>query len=95
MEDHTRCQHSQWLATLVPPEVRAGPAFRQLEEPHARVHALAKQVLEAHEASDRAAALATLTELRDANAEFFRAIDALSDELKQHEAAGQRGDVAA
>lgn len=95
MQDHTRCQHSQWLATLVPPEVRSKPVFRQLEEPHARVHALAKKVLEAHENSDRVAALAALAELRDANADLFKALDDLSEELKIYSTDKPRGEVAA
>ena len=79
--DHHNCRLGKWYDSLVLPEIKSLAAFRQLVEPHGRVHATAKAALAAHAAGDTPAALRALADMNAASHEVLRLLEELSGAL--------------
>ena len=63
------------------PEIRNHRAYRELVEPHKRVHASGRAALEALEAGDRRTAFAQLAELEDASKQVLTLLDQMAEAL--------------
>ncbi len=85
--DHHNCRLGKWYDGPQLPEIKGMATFRQVSEPHARVHAAAKTALTAHAAGDMPAALRALAAMNDASHEVLRMLGELSTALEQGTAA--------
>ncbi|WP_203295068.1 methyl-accepting chemotaxis protein [Maricaulis parjimensis] len=85
--DHHNCRLGKWYDGLNVPAIRNHKAYRDLVEPHKRVHAAGRGALEALEAGDRRNAYAKLVELEDASQEVLSLLETLAEafdgELKE------------
>jgi methyl-accepting chemotaxis protein len=79
--DHHDCRLGQWYDSLNVPEIRNHRAYRELVEPHKRVHASGRAALEALEAGDRRTAFAQLAELEDASKQVLTLLDQMAEAL--------------
>lgn len=79
---HKHCEFARWLASEAATEARKEPEFAALEELHERAHALARQVLRAHEAGDKEAAFDHLTQMWGVSSELLDSLEALSRNLR-------------
>ncbi len=84
--DHHNCRLGQWYDGLDVPEIRNLRAYRELVEPHTRVHAAGRAALEALEAGDRRLAFSRLADLEHASKQVLSLLDqmaeAMEDELR-------------
>ncbi|PPQ32537.1 hypothetical protein CCR94_04955 [Rhodoblastus sphagnicola] len=83
VQDHRACRLGQWYDSVQAPSLRALPAFIALAEPHARVHALAREILARDEADDGEAANALLDDLDRASVEMRDRIDQLCSAIEE------------
>ncbi len=73
IKDHTQCRlGSSRYGSL--------PAFREIEQPHQRVHAIGRQIVELVAAGHRDDALAALREMEQISEELIGLIDRLKQE---------------
>lgn len=78
---HHQCRLGKWYDTLDVASVRNHPAYKALEAPHARVHDIAREVLEAHEGGASKRAFERLADLETASQEVLRLLDTLAEAL--------------
>jgi|GEM_PF-256870 len=81
LPSHHECRLGQWYDCLDIASVREHPAYIALEAPHARVHDMARAVLEACESGDTRQAFALLNELESASQDVIAKLDTLADAL--------------
>lgn len=79
--DHHACRLGKWYDGIRDAQIRALPSYMALVEPHRRVHAAAKTVLEAQYRHDRDATMDGLNELNDASREVLKLLSALSSAM--------------
>ena len=80
LTDHLRCRLGRWYEKAGE-DVRHLPAYQQLLDPHARVHALGKRVLQCLESHDRQGAQQAAGDLSKATAEVLSTLGALREQL--------------
>ncbi len=80
LNDHLRCRLGRW-SEKAGEDVRRLPAYKQLLDPHARVHASGRRVLECLEAGDRQGAQQAAEALKKASAEVLSTLSALKEQL--------------
>lgn len=80
--DHHECRLGQWYDRLDIASVREHPAYVALEAPHARVHEIAREVLQASESNNMRQAFALLSELETASQDVIAKLDTLADALE-------------
>ncbi|MCE1238048.1 MAG: methyl-accepting chemotaxis protein [Hyphomicrobiales bacterium] len=78
MPDHHGCRLGKWYDGLDNAEYKALPAYRNLVEPHQRVHAAGRDVLIAHAEGRNEDAFAALEQLNEASREVLGLLDELS-----------------
>ena len=83
--DHHNCRLGQWYDNVTDPDVRALPAFKQLDEPHVKVHAVAKDALQAYADEDDKKMLKALRELDESGKRVVDLLDKLAAELIERE----------
>lgn len=77
LPDHHACRLGKWYDSLATEEIKRLPAYAALLDPHTRVHAHGKRVLEHHERGDYADALLEAKKLDQASHEVISLLDAL------------------
>ena len=80
LSDHEHCRFGHWYLHAGA-AVRALPGFVRLAEPHQRVHALGRQVLDALQTKGREAAREACRPLQRAMEDVLRGLDALEAEV--------------
>jgi methyl-accepting chemotaxis protein len=71
LKDHHQCRLGKWYYSVEDPAFLDHPAFRNLEDPHARVHAHARTAFEKFTGGDREAAEAAYAEMNEASKEVL------------------------
>ena len=79
--DHHGCRLGKWYDKVSDARVKKLPAFVDLETPHRRVHAAAKQALTHHANGDEHAALEAARELDAASEDVMRMLDRIHQAL--------------
>lgn len=77
LADHHSCRLGKWYYGEASREFGAHPAFRALEEPHARVHTNGIAAVRAYAAGDTAAGLQYLEQLDEASTQVLKLLDEL------------------
>ena len=94
MPDHHQCRLGKWYDSISKPEYRALPAYRNLVEPHARVHAFGLQALRAHAEGRDVEAFAAMEKVGEASHQVLALLDELSQAIGGIEMGEERrGDV--
>lgn len=78
---HHQCRLGKWYDTLDVASVRNHPAYKALEAPHARVHDIAREILQAHEGGASKRAFERLADLEAASQEVLHLLDTLAEAL--------------
>ncbi len=91
--DHHNCRLGKWYDAVQLPQIRDQATFRRLQEPHARIHAIAKAALTAHASGDTAAALSALANMNDASHEVLQLLEELSMALHGDAPASPQADT--
>ncbi|HQF30039.1 MAG TPA: methyl-accepting chemotaxis protein, partial [Hyphomicrobiales bacterium] len=81
--DHHNCRLGKWYDSLSLPQIKELEPYKNLAEPHRRVHATAKACLAAHAAGNTDAAIDELRKLTDASHEVLAGLDDLSNILNE------------
>jgi hypothetical protein len=76
--DHTECRFGDWYYTMKN-ELQDNPAFRAVEEPHMKIHAIAREFLEAVCSGNDMAINRCLDSLDKANRDTIHALDAFAE----------------
>lgn len=80
LSDHKECRLGHWYYQGEGQRLYAQvPGFRELDEPHARVHSNGRRALEAHAAGDYAQALSNLSDMESASVQVLNALDRIAD----------------
>ena len=79
--DHHNCRLGKWYDSVKNPTICAHGVFKDLVEPHQRVHAAAKEALEAHAKQDSTGTHEGLKKMDKASHEVLDILDKLSDAL--------------
>jgi methyl-accepting chemotaxis protein len=82
LPDHHNCRLGKWYDRLDIGDIKTHPAYTGLAAPHARVHDIARQVLEAHDAGNKREAFARLSELEEVSQTVLNRLDALGEALE-------------
>ncbi|MBV5264381.1 methyl-accepting chemotaxis protein [Pinisolibacter aquiterrae] len=94
MPDHHQCRLGKWYDSISKPEYRALPAYRNLVEPHALVHAFGLQALRAHAEGRDVEAFAAMEKVGEASHQVLALLDELSQAIGGIEMGEERrGDV--
>ncbi|MBF0392285.1 MAG: CZB domain-containing protein, partial [Alphaproteobacteria bacterium] len=83
LSTHQTCRLGKWYYQVQDDAVRKAPAFRQLEEPHKRVHAAGKKMLEHLGRGDLDSAVAELHAVERASQEVLELLDRLGEEVRR------------
>jgi methyl-accepting chemotaxis protein len=78
LKDHTQCRLGKWYYTTGKQRYGNVAAFREMEAPHARVHALGRDIAKNMAAGNTEKALAQFNEMHGHSQELFRLLDALT-----------------
>jgi len=81
--DHHHCHFGQWYDGAGKNLLGNQKAFQELEGPHAKVHQVAKRLLEALHAGDKAEVMRLNRELCDAKQDILQKLDALESSAAQ------------
>jgi methyl-accepting chemotaxis protein len=82
LADHKTCRLGTWYDSVADVQVRTQPAFTALAEPHARVHAHGRSMLEWRARGNQDRALAELHEVERASEDVLRHLDDLGRALR-------------
>jgi methyl-accepting chemotaxis protein len=74
LPDHHACRFGKWYDSVSDPAVKSNEAFRRINDPHQRVHALGKEVLTLCQAGDRVAAAAAAEKMEAASQDVEAAL---------------------
>ncbi len=85
LPDHHNCRLGKWYDSLDLPAIRNIPTFKELAEPHSRVHSAAKTALDAHHAGETIRSHAAIEEMNKAGVEVMNILDQLSDLIAEME----------
>ncbi|GAA0596549.1 methyl-accepting chemotaxis protein [Caenispirillum bisanense] len=85
--DHHHCRLGKWYDSVQDPAIRSQPAFKRIEQPHARVHAAGIAALKAAGANDHHGALKHIEEMNHASHEVLNLLDELARGLSGPRAA--------
>ncbi|MGE0109563.1 MAG: methyl-accepting chemotaxis protein [Bdellovibrionales bacterium] len=91
LSTHTTCRFGEWYGGVQDPEIQKDPAFKNLLEPHKRVHDLGKQVLTCLEKGDRKEAEALFKKLEAASEDVLSLVDQLGKNVAERERALMEG----
>jgi len=80
--DHHMCRFGQWYDRQTDPGLTTHPGWRAIEEPHRRVHACAKAVLEAHRKGESEKTYAQLHNLQQSSRDVIVALETISTALQ-------------
>lgn len=80
LPDHKNCRFGKWYCGEGTEKCGTMNAFRRIDEPHAKIHALAKDALHAKKSGDMAKASSILITMEDLSDEIGSLIDALKRE---------------
>jgi methyl-accepting chemotaxis protein len=86
LKDHTQCRLGQWYLGAGRERYGHLPAFRDMEAPHARVHALGREIVQLVASNAIEEALARFEEMGQQSIRLFELIDALSGSIRAEEA---------
>ncbi|MAF97017.1 MAG: hypothetical protein CMH26_00110 [Micavibrio sp.] len=82
LNDHTKCRLGQWYYAIGQSDFGEHEAFRKLEEPHARIHALGKKAYELYQNKQYEQALATLDDVEAASHEVIELLNILDKDAQ-------------
>ena len=77
--DHHSCRLGKWYDALNLPHITSAPSFRQLAEPHKKVHAYAKKALDAHNNGQTEQAHQAIADMNEAGTQVLNVLDKLSN----------------
>ncbi|MCA9551704.1 MAG: CZB domain-containing protein [Myxococcales bacterium] len=78
LKDHHQCRLGKWYYGTASAAVRQSGHFKRLEDPHARVHAHAKEIVRLFRAGDREGAELEYKAMSDASKEVLRLLEELA-----------------
>ncbi len=81
LPDHHACQFGGWYDQVKDDSIVKTTAFRDIMEPHKRVHETGRKVIHLHNAGDHDGAIKAMTELATASHEVVDALESLIIEL--------------
>lgn len=87
---HQRCALGQWYYTTGKAVLGHLPEFQAIEPPHARLHQIASQAVDAMERGDKAAAERLLEEMRGISREIVGRLDTLAETVQRQSGDSQR-----
>ncbi|WP_350333594.1 methyl-accepting chemotaxis protein [Coralliovum pocilloporae] len=77
LADHHSCRMGKWYDKVEDPTIKAHPAFRSLETPHAAVHKFGKQAALAFAQGDREKAYELVAKMEESSVDVVRLLDTL------------------
>ncbi len=80
LPSHLTCAFGKWYQGEGQHTCGGTPTFREIDEPHARVHELGKQAIQAHDAGDKAKAMALCHEMVGVSQDLIAILDRLGRE---------------
>ena len=83
IKSHTQCRLGQWYDSAGRERYGELAAFRAIEEPHARVHVLGREIEQLIKQGATEAALAKLTQMEELSVKMFALLDELDQEVQQ------------
>lgn len=78
---HHECKFGRWYDGLDAKGMKMPPSMRKAETPHAALHALVRQIIEANQAGQRHKAESLFAELDKISTEIVACLDAAEREL--------------
>jgi len=81
LPDHHLCRLGKWYDSVTDERIKSIPAFKNLMEPHSRVHHYGKLALESHVKGDEAAALHNAKLMDQASTEVIEGLDFLYEKM--------------
>jgi len=81
LKDHTQCRLGQWYYSKGQEAFSHNEAFRKMEQPHARVHSLGKEIAELALQGQTDAACQKIVEMENHSQQLFNHIDELLNEV--------------
>jgi methyl-accepting chemotaxis protein len=84
LKNHTQCRLGQWYYTTGKERYGEVAAFRAIEEPHARVHALGKEIDQLIKQGAGDQALAKLSQMEELSVKMFALFDELNLEVQRY-----------
>jgi methyl-accepting chemotaxis protein len=87
LPDHHNCRFGKWYDSLQDPTLRSSGAYRNIEDPHLRVHAHGKEALAHFHAGEFQAAVNAAGKMEEASHEVFAALDDMAKVLAARGAA--------
>jgi methyl-accepting chemotaxis protein len=83
--DHKHCRLGKWYGSVADPTLRNHKAYRDLDRPHAEVHALGREAVRKAAEGDMDGALEAIAGLNDASKEVVDMLSDLSTAVEQME----------
>jgi methyl-accepting chemotaxis protein len=83
LKDHTQCRLGHWFAGAGKARYGDVAVFREMEAPHARVHALGREIVQLAAADSFDAALAKFREMEQEGGRLFALIDRLAQAMNE------------
>ncbi len=77
LADHHSCRLGKWYYSMTDKKITGHPAFKALEDPHARVHETGKRAASLYARADREGAITAVDEMEKASEEVVRLLDEL------------------
>ena len=78
LTDHRQCRLGKWYSSVSDPVMRQSSEFQSLDEPHARVHAHAREVVRLFNAGLKEEAEAEYARMEEASVDVVRLLEALA-----------------
>jgi len=94
LPDHHVCRLGKWYDSIKTPEIRDARAFKDLAEPHKRVHDSGKMALRKYHEKDMDGALLAAEELKNASDHVLELLDELIDGLTDEDCGRPQADAA-
>ncbi len=82
-KDHTQCRFGQWYHSAGKERYAELSAFRAIEAPHARVHAIGREIDQLMKQGATTEALAKLAQMEELSSRLFTLLDELNQEIQQ------------
>lgn len=83
LPDHHSCRLGLWYDNVQDQHIKGCHAFKNVLDPHARVHSIGKEALHFHKNGDHARALEMLSELDYASFSVIEKLDDLAENIRQ------------
>jgi methyl-accepting chemotaxis protein len=82
LADHTSCRLGRWYYGQGKATCGDVHSFKAMEDPHKHIHAIGKEIVQAHDSGDKEQARRLFEDLEDVSMEIIGYLDSLSGECK-------------